>query len=496
MPEGVSGQAGPSAAGSLLLRAGRFRLETSTVRPYHGAMLGTRTLRTFADGFGGEVILPGEPDYDAARAVWNGLVDRRPGLVVRPKGTADVVAALRFAREHDLVVAVRGGGHSIPGFSTCDDGIVVDLSRMRGATVDPEDRTAICAGGALLSELDDAAQAVGLVCPVGVVSHTGVGGLTLGGGMGRLQRKFGLTIDNLRAVDLVTAEGETVRASADENPDLFWGIRGAGANFGVATSFEFALHPLDHPITHGTVVHPLERAGELAQLFTELAETGPDELWLGFYIRLAHPVEDFPVGIGGRPIAAVSVLHCGQPREAERDLARLRAFGPPVAGSIEPKPHLAAQRLADVSSAWGHRFYMKSAFLRSLPEELVERSVQHAAGIPEGAEGEFGFWSWGGAIAAVPEDATAFTGRTAAYWMGAEIQWDDPALDRTCREWARAGMADVAPFAAGGRYVNDVAESRGDSRVIYGAGKYERLVGLKRAWDPENVFRMNQNIRP
>lgn len=459
-------------------------------------MLGTRTLRFFADGFGGEVIRPGEPKYDAARAVWNGLVDRRPGLVVLPNGAADVVAALRFAREQELVVAVRGGGHSIPGFSTCDDGMVIDLSRMRGATIDPERRTAVCAGGALLSELDDAAQAVGLVCPVGVVSHTGVAGLTLGGGMGRLQRKFGLTIDNLRAVDLVTADGGVVRASSDENPELFWGVRGAGANFGVATSFEYALHPLNHPITHGTVVHPIERAGELAQLFTEMAETGPDELWLGFYIRLALPAEDFPAGVGGRPVAAVSVLHCGQPREAERDLARLRAFGPPVAGSIGPKPHLAAQRLADVSSEWGHRFYMKSAFLRSLPEELVDMAVQHAHGIPEGAGGEFSFWSWGGAIAEVPEDATAFTGRTAAYWMGAEIQWDDPALDGPSRAWARAAMAGVGPFATRGRYVNDVAEARGDSRAIYGDGKYERLVGLKRAWDPDNVFRMNQNIRP
>ncbi|MDQ0849919.1 FAD/FMN-containing dehydrogenase [Arthrobacter sp. B3I9] len=339
-------------------------------------MLDTRTVRAFADGFGGEVIRPGEPKYDAARAVWNGLVDRRPGLVVLPDGTADVVAALRFARERDLLVAVRGGGHSIPGFSTCDDGMVIDLSRMRGATVDPERRTAVCAGGALLSELDEAAQSVGLVCPVGVVSH------------------------------LVTADGGIVRVSADENPDLFWGVRGAGANFGIAVSFEYALHALGHPVTHGTVVHPIERAGELAQLFVQMAETGPDELWLGFYVRLALPVENFPSGIGGRPIAAVSVLHCGQPREAERDLARLSAFGPPVAGSIEPKPHLTAQRLGDVAAAWGHRFYMKSAFLHSLPEELVDQAVRHAHGIPQGAEGEFGFWSGGRAIAQVPEDAT------------------------------------------------------------------------------------------
>jgi hypothetical protein len=459
-------------------------------------MLDTRRVRVFADGFGGEVIRPGEPKYDAARAVWNGLVDRRPGLVVLPNGTADVVAALRFAREQDLQVAVRGGGHSIPGFSTCDDGIVIDLSRMRGATVDAERRTAVCAGGALLSELDDAAQSVGLVCPVGVVSHTGVAGLTLGGGMGRLQRKFGLTLDNLRAVDLVTADGGIVRVSAEENPDLFWGVRGAGPNFGIAVSFEYALHPLGHPVTHGTVVYPIERAGELAQLFVQMAETGPDELWLGFYIRLALPVENFPPGIGGRPIAAVSVLHCGQPREAERYLARLRAFGPPITGSIEPKPHLATQRLADEAAAWGHRFYMKSAFLHSFPEELVDQAARQAHGIPQGAEGEFGFWAAGRAIAQVPEGATAFTGRTAAYWMGAEINWDDPVLDGPCREWAREGMADVGRFAAQGRYVNDVAESHRDARLIYGEGKYERLSGLKRAWDPDNVFRLNQNIRP
>ena len=424
------------------------------------------------------------------------MVDRRPALVVLPTGPAEVVAALRFAREQDLIVAVRGGGHSIPGLSTCDDGIVIDLSRMRGAKVDPVHRTAVCAGGALLAELDDAAQTFGLVCPVGVVTHTGVAGLTLGGGMGRLQRKFGLTIDNLRAVELVTADGRIVRASEEENPDLFWGVRGAGANFGIATSFEFGLHPLDGPITHGTVVHPIERAGELARLFREAVENGPDELWLGFYLRPALPAEDFPPELAGRPIAAVSALHCGSHGDAERDLAGLRAFGPPVVNSIEAKPYLVAQHLADEATAWGHRFYMKSAFLPGLPDELVELAVQHAHGMPSGAEGEFGIWSWGGAIAEVPEDATAFTGRTAAYWMAAEVQWDDPALDDPCRAWARTAMADVAPFAAAGRYVNDVAEAREDGRAIYGDEKYERLVALKRAWDPDNVFRLNQNIRP
>ena len=239
-------------------------------------------LSSLRETFAGEIVLPADPGYDQARAVWNRVFDRRPAIVARPVGVDDVVAALRFAREQELVVAVRCGGHSIPGLSTCDDGIVIDLSAMRGAQVDPERRTARVNGGALLAELDEAAQAHGLVCPVGVVSHTGVAGLTLGGGMGRLQRKFGLTIDNLASVELVTADGRVVRASEDEHPELFWGLRGAGPNFGIVTSLEYRLHPLDHPVTFGRVTHPLERARELAALFRELAESGPDELFLSF----------------------------------------------------------------------------------------------------------------------------------------------------------------------------------------------------------------------
>jgi FAD binding domain/Berberine and berberine like len=416
------------------------------------------------------------------------MVDRHPALVVRPTGADDVAAAIRFGRERDLVIAVRCGGHSIPGHSTCDGGIVIDLSPMRGAEIDRESRTARVNGGALLADLDDAAQAAGLVCPVGVVSHTGVAGLTLGGGMGRLQRKHGLTIDNLAAVELVTADGRLVRASEDENADLFWGLRGAGANFGIATAFEFRLHPLDHAITHGSVVHPIEQAGSLAALYRDAVQNGPDELWLGFYLRNG---ED-----GGPPTAAVAAQHCGTTKEAEADLAELRAFGPPLEDSIEPKPYLVSQHLADESMEWGHRFYMKSAFLPTLPDELVRIGVEHVHRIPSGAEGEFSVWSWGGAIGRVAEDATAFTGRDAGYWLAAEVQWDDPALDDACRAWARAAIDAAMPFAVAGRYVNDVAEAAEDPRAIYGAQKYDRLVALKRAWDPDNVFRLNQNIEP
>jgi FAD/FMN-containing dehydrogenase len=443
-----------------------------------------RALSSFRETFAGEIVLPDDPGYDGARAVWNGMADRRPAIVVRPTGVDDVVSALRFAREEELAIAVRCGGHSIPGLSTCDDGIVIDLSRMRSVEVDPDRRVARISGGSLLGDLDGAAQEHGLVCPVGVVSHTGVAGLTLGGGMGRLQRKHGLTIDNLLAVELVTADGGLVRASEDEHPELFWGLRGAGPNFGIATWFEFRLHPLDHAITFGTVVHPLERAHGLAALWLELAENGPDELFLSF-------------GVTNEDEAYVTALHSGPPDRAERDLADLRAFGPPTSDSIKAMTYLETQHLADEAQEWGHRFYMKSAFLPALPDEAVDVLVEHAPRAPAGSECGFSTWAWGRRIADVPENGTAFTGRGAAAWLAAEAMWDDAALDEDCRAWARDALADLAPFASDGRYVNDVAEVGADmARTVYGDAKYERLVALKREWDPDNVFRLNQNIQP
>ena len=443
-----------------------------------------RGLSSFRETFDGEIVLPDDTAYDGARAVWNGMADRRPALVVRPSGVHNVVSALRFAREEELVIAVRCGGHSIPGLSTCDDGIVIDLSRMRSVEVDPERRVARISGGSLLGDLDGAAQEHGLVCPVGVVSHTGVAGLTLGGGMGRLQRKHGLTIDNLLAVELVMADGRLVRASEDEHPELFWGLRGAGSNFGIATSFEFRLHPLDHAVTYGTVTHPLGRARELAALWRELAENGPDELFLSF-------------GVTNEEEAYVTALHSGLPDLAERDLTGLRAFGPPTSDSIKAMTYLETQHLADESQEWGHRFYMKSAFLPALPDEAVDVLVDHAPRAPDSSECGFSTWAWGRRIADVPEDGTAFTGRNAAAWLAAEAMWDDPALDEQCRSWAREALADLAPFASDGRYVNDVAEVGADlARTVYGDAKYERLVALKREWDPDNVFRLNQNIQP
>jgi FAD/FMN-containing dehydrogenase len=447
--------------------------------------------------FAGEVVRPDDPGYDEARVVWNGMIDRRPALIVRPTSNGDVAAAVRFAQERDLLVAVRGGGHSIPGFSTCDDGIVIDLSRMGGADVDPQARTARVGGGALLGELDEAAQRHGLVCPVGVVSHTGVGGLSLGGGMGRLQRRFGLTIDNMLGAELVTTDGRLLRVSEEEQPELFWGMRGAGANFGIVTSFEFQLHPFDGDVTHGSVIHPVERAEALAGRYRELVETGPNAAWASFGVGLALPAQEYPPDVAGRPIAYVGVLHSGPAADAERDLAALRGLGGAAVDSIQGKPYLTTQRLSDEASAWGHRFSMRSDFLRSLPDELVSAWVERVVRVPDGAQGGYSVWSCGGATAAVTDEATAFTGREGLYWASAEVQWDEPELDDACRAWGRSALTEAQPYETAGRYVNDVAEvGDGLARSIYGDAKYERLLALKREWDPDNVFRLNQNIRP
>jgi FAD/FMN-containing dehydrogenase len=453
-------------------------------------------LSAFRDGFDGEIVVPGDAGYDTARKVWNAMVDRHPAIVVRPSRPVDLAAALRFARAEDLVVAIRSGGHSLPGLSTCDDGIVIDLSRLRGVSVDPERRTARVAGGTLLGDLDRAAQEFGLACNVGTVSHTGVAGLTLGGGMGRLQRKLGLTIDSLRAVDVVTADGRLVRASEEENADLFWGMRGAGPNFGVVTRFEFALHPLGPTIVRGILTYPGERAREVVATFRDTMATASDDLMASLIIGRALDRERYPTAIPGAPIVTVSLTWAGRLDLADAALAAFTALGPPIAGSIERQTYLASQGANDVSMAWGHRVYTKSGYLASLPDTLVDAIVGHTAAAP--GDDVFSIWAFGGAVGRVPEDATAFTGRTAPIWIGTETEWDDPALDAAHVAWARAGMALIEPYRATGGYVNDVSEA-GDDAVVqetYGPAKHERLVALKRRWDPDNIFRLNQNIRP
>lgn len=445
--------------------------------------------------FGGEVIRPGDADYDEARRVWNAVFDRRPAILLRPIDVADVVTAIRFGRDRDLEIAIRSGGHSAAGHSASDGGLVLDLSRLRGVTVDPARRIARTNGGALLGELDVAAQAHGLVCPVGVIGHTGVAGLTLGGGVGRLQRHFGLTIDNLRAVELVTADGRTVRASPTEEPDLFWGIRGAGANFGVVTAFEFDLHPFGPLLHRGLRIYPADRVHDAWSIVRDFAAVMPAEVALILSIARAEPVEEYPESVAGRPIVVVAYNHSGDAATVERDVAPLGAGPEPVASTDGSQPYLEVQTANDLAMGWGHRAYIMGGYANDIRPAALDALVEHAAGAPEGAS--FSVTVQGGAIGRVAEEATAFTGREARFDLSADSGWDDPTLDAIHRDWVRRAMAIVEPDALTGRYANEISESGPEqSRAIYGDAKLARLTALKRAWDPDNVFRLNHNIAP
>jgi FAD/FMN-containing dehydrogenase len=455
------------------------------------AMPGVDRLR---GSFRGEIILPSDDGYEDARHVWCALVDRRPAVIVRPTDAGDVATAIRFARDKDLVIAVRSGGHSVDGYSTCDDGMVLDLSRMRGATVDAAARTARTNGGAYLADLDRAAQEHGLVCPVGTVGHTGVGGLTLGGGVGRLQRPFGLTVDNLTAVELVTADGRLVRASADEEPDLFWAMRGAGANFGVVTAFEFRLHPFGPNLTRGLRIYRPTDAAAVWQAFRGVLECAPREMSCSFVIGRAWPVDEYPPEIADGPIAVVAFSHTGSEAEARAATAGLDEAAAPVLESVGSQPYAEIQGMYDEAYAAGVRFACAGGFADDVHAATMNAVLEHVAkGVDDAG---VSFTAQGGAIADVAEDAMAFTGRHARLRVLAEEIWTDPARDGDAARWCLEARDTFAADTVPGHYVNEVPVDVSDPAAIYGPAKAERLRSLKRAWDPDNVFRLNKNIAP
>ena len=459
-------------------------------------MLRANALDRLATSFRGDIIRPSDERYDKARSVWNAMIDRRPALIVRPTSVDDVVAALRFGRDSGLTIAVRSGGHSVAGYSTCDGGLVIDLSRMSGVSVDPTRRIARANGGAMLSELDRAGQEHGLVCPVGVVGHTGVAGLTLGGGVGRLQRKFGLTIDSLRAVEFVTADGRRVRAGRDEHEELFWGVRGAGANFGIVTSFEFDLHPFGPTTRTGLWVYPIDRIHEVWDVFHAMVGEASDDLRATFAVGLAIPMADFPESIAGKPVVMLGVNHHGDEAAAARDLRPLNeAEAPLMGGALQAQSYLDLQGSNDEAYDWGRRVYTKGGFsnlLRPATLDALAGHLDEAIG-----ENAVSLLAQGGAMAALDEDSSAFTGRSARYHTQCESYWTDAAEDETHIAWTRRAMDIVDADAAVGRYVNMMTDTDPAlGRSVYGDAKMARLVALKRAWDPDNVFRLNQNIDP
>jgi hypothetical protein len=445
--------------------------------------------------FKGELVRPGDPTYDEHRRVWNGSIDRFPALIARCGGVADVIAAVRFATNAGLAVAVRGGGHSYPGHSVCDGGIVIDLGPMKGIRVDPEARTARVQAGALWGELDHETQAFGLATTGGIVTHTGVAGLTLGGGIGWLHRKLGLTIDQLRSVDLVTAGGEFVKASDTENPDLFWGLRGGGGNFGIVSEFEFRLHPVGPIVLAGPIFWPMEQAPDVLRFYREWIAEAPDELMTVVVQRRALPLPFIPAELHGKHVVVVTCCYAGAVEEGEEVMRPLRAFGSPVLDRCEPKPYVAHQAMFDPTFPHGWWYYFRACDVAELTADVIDVMFEYGSRIVSPIT-TVALWQIGGSVARVGESETAFNGRKAGFTFNINGNSQTAEGFDAEREWARAYWSALEPHHMG-VYVNFLMDE-GQERVrqAYGAEKYDRLQAVKRKYDPGNFFRLNQNIAP
>jgi FAD/FMN-containing dehydrogenase len=452
------------------------------------------------DGLRGELITPNHADYDAARAVWNGAVDRRPRLIARCIGAADVASAVRFARDHDLEIAVRGGGHNVAGTAVCDDGLVIDLSAMRTVTVEPVSRTARVLAGALWGDVDHETQAHGLATTGGIVSHTGVAGVTLGGGVGFLMRRFGLVIDNLIGAEVVTADGSVVWASIDEHPDLFWALRGGGGNFGVVTSFRFALHPLGPTVLAGPIFWAADDTTDVLRFYRDFVADAPDEL--GTVVRLGTipPLPGIPEDLHWRPGIAVNSCYAGAVEDGERVVRPLRGFGRPLVDLLAPSSYAEFQTGIDATVFHGWHYRWKSTNLAGLSDETIAviANYAYAAGSPRSCVVMFHF---GGVVARVPHEATAYAGRDVAHNIVIEGVWlpeESGEHAESEAAWARRFLEALQPHRAESVYVNflDADDDSARVREAYGDQTYRRLAEVKATYDPDNVFHLNKNIRP
>jgi FAD/FMN-containing dehydrogenase len=463
--------------------------------PVPGVTLDATAVDELTASFNGQLVRPGDPTYDEQRKVWNGSIDRFPALIARCNGVADVMAAVRFARDTGLDVAVRGGGHSFPGLSVCDGGIVIDLGPMKGIRVDPQARTVRVQAGALWGELDRETQAFGLATTGGFVSHTGVAGLTLGGGLGWLHRKHGLTIDQLVSVDLITAGGDLVRASRTENPELFWGLRGGGGNFGVVTEFEFRLHPVGPTVLAGPIYWPMDQAPALLRFYREWIAEAPDELTTIVIQRRAPAVDFVPRELHGKLVVAVACCYAGPVEEGNAILRPLKAFGSPVLDRCEPKPYAVHQATFDAAFTRGWRYYFRACDVAALTDDMIDLMVEHGSEIDSPITSA-ALWQMGGAVGRVDESETAFNGRNAAFMFNINGNSKTPDGFEAEREWARAYWSALKPHHTS-VYVNFLMDEGAERiRQAYGPAKYERLKALKRTYDPTNLFRLNQNIPP
>lgn len=444
---------------------------------------------------GGEVLPRGSQGYERARTVWNATVDKRPGLVVRCKGPADVMQAMKFARANDLLIAVRAGGHNVAGKAVCEGGLLIDLSGMSAVRVDRGRRTAWVEPGATLADFDRETQAFGLTTPVGVNSTTGIAGLTLGGGFGWTTRKLGMTIDNLVAADVVTADGNMIRASAEENADLFWAIRGGGGNFGVVTGFEFRLHPLGPEVLSGLIVHPSADAPDMLRHYRSFVATAPDDLTTWVVLRKAPPLPFLPEAWHGKDVLVIAACYCGSIADGEKALAPLRNLGKPIADVISPHPFAGWQQAFDPLLTPGARNYWKSHDFRELPDALLTTLADFSGRLPS-PDCEIFIAHLGGQMGRVPAAATAYGGRGANFVMNVHTRWQERKDDAICIGWARELFKATQPHAMGTVYVNFLSDEDGeDLPSTYGAN-FARLADIKAKYDPANVFRVNQNIEP
>jgi FAD/FMN-containing dehydrogenase len=444
----------------------------------------------------GPVIVPGDREYDRARRVWNGSIDRHPALVARCTGVADVLASVRFAREHDLVVAVRGGGHNVAGAGTCDDGMVIDLSPMKGVRIDPAARTAVAGPGLRWGELDRETQEFGLAVTGGIVSTTGVAGFTLGGGIGWLHRPFGLTVDNLRGADVVTADGRLVRADAFSHPNLYWALRGGGGNFGIVTAFEYDLHPVGPDLMGGLVLYRAEDLGAVGRGFRDLVASAPDELALLLVLRRAPAASFLAAELHGRPVVGVVGCYAGPAEAGARAMAPLRDLARPVADRLSVRTYTEFQSMMDGSWTAGFGNYWKAEFIARVPDSALDVLGEYLANVTSPLS-DLKLTALGGVAGRVPAGATAFAHRDAPYVLNINARWPLGDAPDAHIAWARDLWAAMRVYSAGGPYVNFLNDEGADRvRAAYGEATYRRLVAVKNAYDADNLFRVNQNIPP
>jgi FAD/FMN-containing dehydrogenase len=469
---------------------------TATMVRGSGSGLDSSVVEQFGNRLRGALLLPGTPAYDEARSIWNAMIDRRPHLIARCLGVADVLACVNFAREHGLTLSIKGGGHNIAGLAVCDGGLMLDMSLMRGVWVDPIARTVRAQAGCVLGDVDRETQLHGLAAVLGFVSTTGIAGLTLGGGIGYLTRRFGWTCDDVLSMDVVTADGRVVRASESSDDDLFWALRGGGGNFGVVTSFEYKLHPVGPEVVGGVIAWPAEDAPAVLEMYRTLTEQASPELTCAALLRNAPPAPWLPKQIHGRPIVALVVCHSGPVADAERVVAPIKAFGSPVGDIVQRRPYVSQQALLDATQPKGRRYYWKSEFLPELQPKLLASFVQHAERIvsPHSAIVVFPI---DGALNRLSTDHSPIGNRNAAWILNITGAWEEAGQDTPNIEWARAAWGEMRRFSTGGTYVNFLTEEEGDERIHAAYGEnYRRLVAVKTKWDPDNLFRVNKNIAP